>query len=125
MSARTSELAGMKRRFPPPGKEKHAAAMPRVFLFASPLLGWTGARDGGCSGVFIEASHRDWPADRRTSDKQALFSAWAAVHFAWDGFHELSVNFTDIYKSSTLSFYCDNDFTLLILIGFFMICLID
>ncbi|MCD4486868.1 hypothetical protein LQR31_20555 [Chromobacterium vaccinii] len=116
----------MKRRLPSPGKEKHAAAMPRVFLFASRFgIAWRGARDDGCSGVFIEASRRDWPADRRTSHKQALFSAWAAIRFAWDGSHELSVNFTDIYKSLPLSFYCENDFTELILIGFFMICLID
>ncbi|QND86945.1 Uncharacterized protein ChrSV_4720 [Chromobacterium vaccinii] len=84
-----------------------------------------GACDDGGIGVFIEAFHREWSADRRTSHKQALFSAWAAVHFAWDGFHELSVNFTDIYKSFILSFCCVNDFTGLILIGFFMICLID
>ncbi|NHQ82445.1 hypothetical protein HA051_12755 [Chromobacterium vaccinii] len=101
--------------------------MPRVFYsnpdFAS--LGWTGARDGGCSGVFIEAFHRDWPEDRRTSHKQVLFSPCAAVHFSWDRFHELSVNVADIYKSFPLSFYCENDFIELILIGFFMIFLID
>ncbi|MEO2216550.1 hypothetical protein ABGV49_05710 [Chromobacterium vaccinii] len=106
----------MKRRFPPPGKEKHAAAMPRVFYSLPDLasLGWTGVRDDGCSGVFIEASHRDWPTDRRASHKQVLFPAWAAVRFAWDGSYELSVNFTDIYKSFPLSFYCENDFTELI-----------